>query len=74
MATFTDRDVIDKAGAYTSSELSIISYIHNKEEQKPRFMDIFGITINFEMTEDIFSNTIVGNILYDYKISGQYYH
>ena len=52
MATL-ERDILDKVGKYNLQELSIISYSQDKEESKPKFIDIKGITYNFEIAEDI---------------------
>ena len=49
-----EKDILDKVGKYNLSELSIISYIQDKEESKPKFMDIKGITLTMSITEDIF--------------------
>ena len=58
-----EKDILDKVGKYNLSELSIISYIQDKEESKPKFMDIKGITLTMSITEDIFNNNIVGSIV-----------
>ena len=58
-----EKDILDKVGKYNLSELSIISYIQDKEESKPKFIDIKGITLTMSITEDIFNNNIVGSIV-----------
>ena len=45
MATL-EKNILDKVGKYNLSELSIISYRQDKEESKPKFIDIKGITLN----------------------------
>ena len=65
MATL-ERDILDRVGKYNLSELSIISYRQQKDESKPKTMDIKGITLSMSITEDIFSNNINGSItVYD---------
>ena len=58
-----EKDILDKVGKYNLSELSIISYRQDREESKPKFIDIKGITLTMSITEDIFSNNIVGSII-----------
>ena len=58
-----EKDILDKVGKYNLSELSIISYRQDKEESKPKIMDIKGITMTMSITEDIFNNNIVGSII-----------
>lgn len=61
-----EKDILDKVGKYNLSELSIISYRQDKDESKPKFIDIKGITLTMSITEDIFSNNIVGSlVVYD---------
>ena len=62
MATL-EKNILDRAGKYNLSELSIISYRQDKEESKPKFIDIKGITLTMSITEDIFSNNIMGSII-----------
>ena len=62
MATL-ERDILDKVGKYNLQELSIISYSQDKEESKPKFIDIKGITLTLSITEDIFSNSLSGNVV-----------
>ena len=65
MATL-EKNILDRAGKYNLSELSIISYRQDKEESKPKFIDIKGITLTMSITEDIFSNNIMGSVtVYD---------
>ena len=61
MATL-ERDILDKVGKYNLEELKIISYRQDKDESLPKFMDIIGITLTMEITEDIFNNTISGHV------------
>ena len=42
MATL-EKNILDRAGKYNLSELNIISYRQDKEESKPKFIDIKGI-------------------------------
>ena len=58
-----EKNILDRAGKYNLSELSIISYRQDKEESKPKFIDIKGITLTMSITEDIFSNNIMGSII-----------
>lgn len=58
-----EKDILDKVGKYNLSELSIISYRQDKEESLPKSMDIKGITLTMSITEDIFSNNIVGSVV-----------
>ena len=58
----TDRDVFDKVGQYNLSEVAIISY-RFADDSKPRKIDISGILYNFEITEDILLNNVVGSII-----------
>ena len=58
-----DKNVLDRVGKYNLSTLEIISYKQNKEESLPKTMDIKGITLTMSMTEDIFSNSIVGYVM-----------
>ena len=65
MATL-ERDILDKVGKYNLSELTIISYRQDKEESKPKTIDIRCITLTLSITEDIFSNNLVGSlVVYD---------
>ena len=62
----TESDILDKVGKYNLSELSIISYRQDKEESKPKFIDIKGIMLTMTITEDIFNNTLSGALtVYD---------
>ena len=58
-----DKNVLDRVGKYNLSTLEIISYKQNKEESLPKTMDIKGIALTMSMTEDIFSNSIVGYVM-----------
>ena len=58
-----EKNILDRAGKYNLSELSIISYRQDKEESKPKFIDIKGITLTLSISEDIFSNNIMGSII-----------
>ena len=58
-----DKNVLDRVGKYNLSTLEIISYRQDKEESNPKTMDIKGITLTMSMTEDIFSNSIVGSVM-----------
>ena len=58
----TDRDVFDKVGQYNLDEIAIISY-RFADDSKPRRIDIKGILYNFEITEDILLNNIVGSVI-----------
>jgi len=58
-----EKDILDKVGKYNLSELAIISYRQDKDESKPKFMDIKGITLNLSITEDIFSHNLVGTVI-----------
>ena len=61
-----EKNILDRAGKYNLSELSIISYRQDREESKPKFIDIKGITLTMSITEDIFSNNIMGSVtVYD---------
>ena len=62
MAT-QERDILDKVGKYNLQELSIISYSQDKEESKPKFIDIKGITLTLSITEDIFNNNLSGHVV-----------
>ena len=62
----TESDILDKVGKYNLSELSIISYRQDKEESKPKFIDIKGIMLTMTITEDIFNNSLSGALtVYD---------
>ena len=64
--SFKDKSTLDKAGQYTLDRLEIISYQQEKEESAPRFINLEGITANFEIAEDIYSSNMVGSItVYD---------
>ena len=58
-----EKNILDRAGKYNLSELSIISYRQDREESKLKFIDIKGITLTMSITEDIFSNNIMGSII-----------
>ena len=58
-----EREILDKVGKYNLSELDIISYRQQKDESRPKTMDIKGITLTMSITEDIFSNCMNGSIL-----------
>jgi len=61
-----DSNVLDKVGKYNLAELSIISYRQDKEESKPKFIDIKGIMLTMTLTEDIFNSNISGAVtVYD---------
>lgn len=61
--SFKDKSTLDKPGQFVLDRLEIISYRQDKEESKPKVLDITGITLNFEIAEDIFSNNMVGSII-----------
>ena len=62
----TESDILDKVGKYNLSELSIISYRQDKDESKPKFIDIKGIMLTMTLTEDIFNNSLSGALtVYD---------
>ena len=56
-----EKNILDRAGKYNLSELSIISY--QQVDNKPRFIDIKGITLTLSITEDILSNNLMGSII-----------
>lgn len=57
---------INQAGDYQLDVIEIISYRRHGAEQKPYTMDIKPITLNVELTEDIFTSTMNGAItVYD---------
>jgi len=56
-----EKNILDRAGKYNLSELNIISY--QQVDNEPRFIDIKGITLTLSITEDIFSNNIMGSII-----------
>ena len=58
-----EREILDKVGKYNLSELDIISYRQQKDESRPKTMDIKDITLTMSITEDIFSNCMNGSIL-----------
>ena len=58
-----EKNILDRAGKYILSELSIISYRQDKEESAPKTMDIKGITVTMSLTEDIFSNCLNGSLM-----------
>ena len=60
---YKDRNTLDKVGQYSLENLEIISYRQDKEESGPKVMDIRGITLNFEIAEDIMSNNLVGSVI-----------
>ena len=61
-----DSNTLDKVGKYNLAELSIISYRQDKEESKPKFIDIKGIMLTMTITEDIFNSNISGAVtVYD---------
>ena len=62
MAT-NERNILDRVGKYELSTLEIISYKQDKEESAPKTMDIRGITLTMSLTEDIFSNCLVGYVM-----------
>ena len=63
MAT-AEKNILDRPGKYNLSELNIISY--QQVDNQPRFIDIKGITLTLSITEDIFSNNIMGSVtVYD---------
>ena len=45
-----EKNILDRAGKYNLSELSIISYRQDREESKPKFIDIKGITLTMSIT------------------------
>tara|TARA_Y200000002_G_scaffold39313_1_gene28694 strand:- start:1256 stop:2707 length:1452 start_codon:yes stop_codon:yes gene_type:complete len=60
---YKDRNTLDKVGQYSLENLEIISYRQDKEESAPKVIDINAITLNFEIKEDILTNTMVGSII-----------
>ena len=56
-----EKNILDRVGKYNLSELNIISY--QQVDNQPRFIDIKGITLTLSITEDIFSNNIMGSII-----------
>ena len=65
MADYSKNN-ITQAGDYKLDTIELISYRRHAGESKPYRMDIKSITLNVELTEDIFTNTIVGAItVYD---------
>ena len=56
------RDTLDRVGKYNLSELKIVSYRQDKEESAPKEIDIIGIMLTMSITEDIFNNSISGQI------------
>ena len=63
---YRDTSTLDKVGQFNLDKLEIISYRQDKSEAGPKLMDIRGITLNFEIAEDILSNNLVGSlIVYD---------
>ena len=56
-----EKNILDRAGKYNLSELNIISY--QQVDNEPRFIDIKGITLTLSISEDIFSNNIMGSII-----------
>ena len=56
-----EKNILDRVGKYNLSELNIISY--QQVDNEPRFIDIKGITLTLSITEDIFSNNIMGSII-----------
>ena len=58
-----EKDILDKVGKYNLSELAIISYRQDKDESKPKFIDIKGITMSLSITEDVFSHNLVGSVI-----------
>jgi hypothetical protein len=60
---YTDKNTLDKPGQYTISDLSIIPYRITKELSAPKPMEILGITVNFEISEDIFQHNMVGSVI-----------
>jgi len=65
MADFSNH-TIEQAGEYKLDTVEIISYRRHGGESTPYKMDIKPITLNVELTEDIFTNTMVGAItVYD---------
>ena len=61
-----ERNTINQAGDYQLDVVELISYRKHGGESSPYRMNIKNITVNIELTEDIFSNTLVGAItVYD---------
>ena len=60
---YRDTETLDKVGQFNLDKLEIISYRQDKEESGPKVMDIRGITLNFEIAEDIMSNNLVGSVI-----------
>ena len=65
MANFSEH-TIEQAGEYKLQTIEIISYRKHGGESTPYKMDIKPITINVELTEDIFADGLVGAVtVYD---------
>jgi hypothetical protein len=65
MANFSEH-TIEQAGEYKLQTIEIISYRRHGGESTPYKMDIKPITINVELTEDIFADGLVGAVtVYD---------
>ena len=65
MADFSQH-TIEQAGEYKLDTVEIISYRRHGGESTPYKMDIKPITLNVELTEDIFADGLVGAItVYD---------
>ena len=62
MATL-ERDILDKVGKYNLSTLEIISYRQDKEESKPKTMDIRGITLQCLLQRIYFLIAYNGSIM-----------
>jgi len=61
-----ERNTITQAGDYQLEIVELISYRMHGGESKPYRMNIKPIVINIELTEDIFTNNMVGAItVYD---------
>ena len=57
---------IKQAGEYTLDKVELISYRRHQGEQTPHKVNIKPITLNVELTEDIYTSTMVGAItVYD---------
>jgi hypothetical protein len=62
----SENNRIKQAGEYTLDKVELISYRRHQGEQTPHKVNIKPITLNVELTEDIYSNTMVGAItVYD---------
>ena len=56
-------NIIEQAGDFNLEKVNIISYRFNGEEGTPYEMDIKPSTVTVELTEDIYSGFLTGNII-----------